>query len=89
VPAIQQAIDALKGLEGQALKGGAIDVSALTKAGDALDNAEIAVSRQLEVLVGKNNARSPQEDAFPEGYVRQGAEYFRSLANSGQAAQKP
>jgi hypothetical protein len=42
------------------------------------------------VVIGKNNARSPQEDAFPEGYVRQGAEYFRSLANSGQSqSQKP
>jgi len=78
----------MKGLESQALKGGNIDVSELTKVADALDNSEIAISRQLEVVIGKNNARSPQEDAFPEGYVRQGAEYFRSLANSGQS-QKP
>ena len=39
------------------------------------------MSRQLEILVAKENARSPQEDSFPEGYVKQNAEYFKSLAN--------
>jgi hypothetical protein len=68
-------------LESQALKGAKIDPSELARVQDAVGNAEIAVSRQLEVLVAKDNARSPQEDAFPEGYTRQNAEYFKSLAN--------
>src|SRR6185436_19400559 len=60
IPAIQQAIDAANGLASQTLKGVNIDVSELTKLNDALDSSAIAVSRQLEVIIGKNNARSPQ-----------------------------
>ena len=74
-------ITAIRGLESQALKGAIIDPAELTRLQDVLGSAEVAVSRQLEVIVAKENARSPQEDSFPEGFTRQNAEYFRSLAN--------
>ena len=78
---MNQAITAVKGAESQALKGVILDPAMLTGVRDAIGNAEVAVSRQLEVLIAKENARSPQEDSFPEGYVKQNAEYFKSLAN--------
>lgn len=78
---MNQAITAVSGAESRALKGIMVDPAELTRVQDALGNAEVAVARQLEVLVAKENARSPQEDSFPEGYVKQNAEYFKSLAN--------
>jgi hypothetical protein len=81
VPALNEAISAVSGAQSQALKGVILDPAEITKLKDVLGNAEVAVSRQLEVLVAKENARSPQEDSFPEGYVKQNAEYFKSLAN--------
>jgi hypothetical protein len=80
-PAFDEAINALGALESQALKGVKIDPSELARVQDLAGNAEVAVSRQLDVLVAKDIVRSPQEDAFPEGYVQQNAEYFKSLAN--------
>ena len=80
-PALNEAITAVNGAQSQALKGVILDPAEITKLKDVLGNAEVAVSRQLEVLVAKENARSPQEDSFPEGYVKQNAEYFKSLAN--------
>jgi hypothetical protein len=87
-PALDQAISAVSGAQSQALKGVVLDPAELTKLKDATGNAEVAISRQLEILVAKENARSPQEDAAPEGYTKPVAEYFKGLANQN-LAQKP
>ncbi len=83
---MNEAISAVSGAQSRALKGVILDPAEITKLKDVLGNAEVAVSRQLEVLVAKENARSPQEDSFPEGYVKQNAEYFKSLANQSPKA---
>ncbi|HLQ79185.1 MAG TPA: hypothetical protein VK210_17630, partial [Terriglobia bacterium] len=79
-PELEQAIGALNGAASQALKGVNIDPAALTKAQEAVGNAEVAISRQLEIIVAKDNARSPQEDAAPEGSSKVVAEYYKRLA---------
>ena len=85
---LQQAIAAVNAAESRALKGVVIDAAELTKLKEVVGNAEVAISRQLEILVAKENARSVQEDAAPEGYTKPVAEYFKGLANQN-VAQKP
>lgn len=78
---VQQAIDALNGAASRVLNGVKIDVSEVTKLQDAVGSAEVAVSRQLDIIVAKDNVRSPQEDAAPDGTAKTVADYFKSLAN--------
>jgi hypothetical protein len=54
---LQQAISAVNTAQSQALKGAVIDPAELTKLKDVIGNAEVAISRQLEILVAKENAR--------------------------------
>jgi len=86
---LEQAIAAVNAAQSRALKGAIIDPAELTKLREATGNAEVAISRQLEILVAKENARSPQEDSAPQGYTKPVAEYFKGLANQSGVAQKP
>jgi len=82
-------LSAVNAAQSRALKGAIIDPAELTKLREATGNAEVAISRQLEILVAKENARSPQEDSAPQGYTKPVAEYFKGLANQSGVAQKP
>jgi hypothetical protein len=50
---------------------------------DPLKSIELELSRELQILLAKENIRSAQEDDIPTGYEKFVEEYYKKLSASG------
>jgi hypothetical protein len=50
---------------------------------DPLKSIELELSRELQILLAKENIRSAQEDDIPTGYEKFVEEYYRKLTSAG------
>jgi hypothetical protein len=48
---------------------------------DPFRSVELELSRELQVLLAKENIRSAQEEEIPEGYKKLVEEYYKKLSN--------
>jgi hypothetical protein len=48
---------------------------------DPFRSLELELSRELQVLLAKENIRSAQEEEIPEGYKKLVEEYYKKLSN--------
>jgi len=48
---------------------------------DPLRGIELELSRNLQLLLAKENIRSAQEDEIPQGYQKLVEEYYKKLSN--------
>jgi len=48
---------------------------------DPLRGIELELSRELQLLLAKENIRSAQEDEIPQGYQKLVEEYYKKLSN--------
>ena len=51
---------------------------------DPLRGIELELSRNLQLLLSKENIRSAQEDEIPQGYQKLVEEYYKKLSNPKQ-----
>ena len=51
---------------------------------DPLRGIELELSRNLQLLLAKENIRSAQEDEIPQGYQKLVEEYYKKLSNPKQ-----
>ena len=51
---------------------------------DPLRGIELELSRELQLLLAKENIRSAQEDEIPQGYQKLVEEYYKKLSNPKQ-----
>ena len=76
--AIQGLANNAKGADPQAIERMAQQVL------DPLRGIELELSRNLQLLLAKENIRSAQEDEIPQGYQKLVEEYYKKLSNPKQ-----
>ena len=76
-------MDAIRGrMEGQR-PGSLAEIEALTR--DIIDpfrSVELELSRELQVLIGRENIRAARDEEIPAGYKEEIEEYFRRLGSA-------